>query len=225
MVYVYAITDDAPGPVALEGEGLGGQELRVVSSPGLAAVVSDHRGGLRSPSESDLWTHERVVERLMADHAVLPMRFGSLLETDAAVRELLRTRGVELTTGLRRVAGAIELGVRAAWRSAGEEPERAREDRGSGSDYLLGLLDQRQRARSLAERIDPPLARLARASRYQLLLTDHLPLSGAYLVDIERLDAFRVEVAELDEQISQAEIMCTGPWPPYSFAAAPPGDG
>lgn len=222
MVYVYAVTDEAPSPVARDGGGLAGQDLRVIGSPGLTAIVSDHQGGLGSPSEADLWTHERVVERLMADHAVLPMRFGSLLTDDAAVGALLRARRTELAAGLRRVAGAIELGVRAAWSSDGEEPDRAPKDRESGSDYLLGLLGERQRARSLAERIDPPLARLARASCYRLLLTANLPLSGAYLVDRERLDAFRVEVAELDEQIGQAEIMCTGPWPPYSFAATPP---
>ncbi len=222
MIYVYAVTEGVPSPAARDGVGLADQELRVVAAPGLAAVVSDHPGGLTSPSETELWAHERAVERLMADGAVLPMRFGSLLPDEDAVRALLNTRRAELTTGLARVAGAIELGVRAVWRSDGGEPEQAPEDRTSGSGYLQALVGQRRRARALAERIDTPLARLARDSRHRLLLTANLPLSGAYLVDRERLDAFRTEVVALDEQISQAEIMCTGPWPPYSFAAASP---
>ena len=220
MVYAYAVTtplSDSPA-----GTGLEGAPVRVVATGELAAVVSDRDDAPLRASEDSLWAHERVVEDLMSDRAVLPMRFGSLLPDEDAVRALLNTRRAELTTGLARVAGAIELGVRAVWRSDGGVPEQAPGDRTSGSGYLQGLVGQRRRARALAERIDTPLARLARDSRHRLLLTANLPLSGAYLVDRERLDAFRTEVVALDEQISQAEIMCTGPWPPYSFAAASP---
>lgn len=220
MVYVYAVTEGAAGLAAGNVVGLADGEVRIVSIPGLAAIVSDHPGGLDSPSEDDLWAHERVVERVMADRSVLPMRFGSLLADDEAVSALLTTRRAEFTSGLRRVAGAIELGVRVAWHPGGAAPG----DSTSGSAYLQSLVDQRRRARALAERIDAPLARLARDSRQRLLLTDNLPLSGAYLVDRERLDAFKTEVAALDEQIGQAEIMCTGPWPPYSFATDAAGD-
>lgn len=85
----------------------------------------------------------------------------------------------------------------------------------------MGRLNRRRRARDLAERIDQPLAALARESRHQLLRTPNLPLSGAYLVERERLAAFRARVAELDEEIDQAEVICTGPWPPYSFVKGP----
>ena len=150
-VYLYAVTEEiSPVPTDL-GQGLQGQTVRAVASSGLMAVVSDHRDGAVRPSEADLWAHERVVEGLMADRAVLPMRFGSLLADDAAARALLSDRAAELRAALRHVAGAIELGVRVAWSVDPAQPEPEPEPKAagdaSGSAYLMGQLSRRRRAR------------------------------------------------------------------------------
>ncbi|MDQ3850444.1 MAG: GvpL/GvpF family gas vesicle protein, partial [Actinomycetota bacterium] len=107
MVYVYAVT----GPLgeAPAGNGLDGAPLRIVTTDELAAVVSDGDDAPVRVSEGVLWAHERVVEDLMADRPVLPMRFGSALRDDDAVRAMLVTRGEELAAALRRVSGAVEL--------------------------------------------------------------------------------------------------------------------
>jgi hypothetical protein len=159
-----------------------------------------------------------VVEALMAERTVLPMRFGSRLPDDAAVRELLRSRRGELEGALRQVAGAIELGVRVAWYQADGQPGPPDQTEGSGSAYLMGRLDCRRRAGDLADRVDRSLADLARARRTRLLARPDLPFSGAYLVDRERQGAFRERVSALGAEIGEAEILCTGPWPPYGFA-------
>lgn len=217
MVYCYGVCE-ASGAVG--GDGLQDQPLRTVAAAGLTAVVSDVDGARPAASEEALWRHEQVVEGLMAGGAVLPMRFGSVLDDDRAVAALLRERAAEFRQALERVAGAIELGVRAAWESGASAPQPARAHSGAG--YLQGLLDHRSRASDLAERIDAPLSAMSRDSRRRLLVTPRLPLSGAYLVDHDRLEAFRQQVAVLDEEIDQAEIVCTGPWPPYSFVG--PGE-
>lgn len=217
MVYLYAISPPLDAPVA--GEGLQGQTLRRVTSGGLTAVVSDHERDLPAASEAQLWEHERVVEALMAERTVLPMRFGSVLPDDVAVRALLRRRRDELEGALGRVAGAIELGVRVAWNDAGAASDPPAHTTGSGTAYLMGRVDCRRRARDLADRVDRSLADLARARRTRLLARPDLPFSGAYLVDRERQDAFRERVSALGAEIAEAEIVCTGPWPPYGFAA------
>jgi hypothetical protein len=45
-------------------------------------------------------------------------------------------------------------------------------------------------------------------------------LTCAYLVDRARLDAFRERVESLGSDLVRGTVMCTGPWPPYSFAGA-----
>jgi len=42
-------------------------------------------------------------------------------------------------------------------------------------------------------------------------------LNGTYLVDRDRVEAFRATVASLQETTTGVELEITGPWPPYSF--------
>jgi hypothetical protein len=217
VVYLYAISGAVEAPVA--GEGLQARPLRSVAAAGLAAVVSDHDGDRPAATEAQLWAHERVVEELMADRTLLPMRFGSLLADDRAAQAFLRARRDELQRGLRHVAGAIELGVRVAWSDAGGQPDDPGFTAGSGAAYLMGMLDCRRRARDLADRVDASLAGLARARRSRVLARPNLPFSGAYLVDRECQEAFRERVRALGAEVEDAEIVCTGPWPPYGFTA------
>lgn len=219
MDYVYAVIGS--GCAAPVQSALGGAPLRVVSGE-LAAVVSDRSDAPLQVSEEALWAHELVVEGLMSNGPVLPMRFGSLACDDEAVEAMLCERREELSAALRRVSGAVELGVRAAWDPEAPAAQRAGEPAadGSGAAYLLSLSRSRQRARALAERLDRAVAGLCRTRVQRLLISPGLPVSAAYLVDRASVDAFGDRIATLGAQVEEAEIVCTGPWPPYSFTGA-----
>lgn len=219
MVYIYALseaTSDAPAVCGLDGTA-----LRVVSTEELTAVVSDRAAAPLHVCESALWAHERVVEALMLDRAVLPMRFGSVERDDGAVRRMLTARQQELIVALARVSGAVELGVRAALQpevTTGAEPAAAA--RGAGTAYLMRRSGSHRRARALAERLDCSLAELCRTRVQRLPASPSPSVSAAYLVDRGGVDAFRGQVATLDAEVEDAQIVCTGPWPPYSFTEA-----
>jgi hypothetical protein len=44
----------------------------------------------------------------------------------------------------------------------------------------------------------------------------------AYLVDRGRVREFVAMVEQLDDRLDDVELVCTGPWPPYSFAEGAP---
>jgi Gas vesicle synthesis protein GvpL/GvpF len=214
-VYLYAICGAQAEPPT--GTGLDGAPLRMLRSAGLAALVSDLRDSEPSPTEDALWEHESVIERLMSAHDLLPARFGTSLTGDAAVRDFLEGRSAELRRGLRRVTGALELGIRAGWPVAGTGDAEGRSAPRSGVAYLAARVDLQQRARALARRIDAALHPLCRESRIRVLGRPHMALSAAYLIDRRAVDRVRARVSELDEEMVDAELVCTGPWPPYSF--------
>jgi hypothetical protein len=217
--YLYAICAEQVS--APEGPGLDDAPLRVVSAAGLSAVVSDAPDMTGAPSESLLWAHERVVERLMSEHDVLPARFGSVLADDAAVAGMLEARHSEWLAALRRVAGARELAVRAAWEPEVTDDLAPTADRGDGAEYLMSRVAAQRRSRDLAERIDETLGAVSRESRVRGgAVSASMPVRAAYLVDRERVDEFRSCVEGLERELRGAEIVCTGPWPPYSFVAA-----
>jgi len=224
MLYLYAITDDPVGP--FERTGLRGSQLRTVGSDGLYAVVSDHEELRLEATEDDLWTQESVVEEVMERAVALPMRLGSVLADEMEALTLLRERREELAATLDRVRGAVELGVRAAIESLPDaEPESTPAGSGPGTAYMLARLDQARRGAEVAARIHEPLATLARESRHRL--GNGAPgggsrrpqLSASYLVDRGRVDRFRARVEELEDEVAEASIVCTGPWPPYSFTS------
>ncbi len=221
MVYAYAVTEPRSDPPPTGG--LAGASLRVLCTSELAAVVSTRSEAELEVTEEALWEHERVAEALLEGGAVLPMRFGSVLADDHAVEAMLTARRSELLAGLRWVRGAVELGVRAAWRhgaaedpeTVGDAPEEA--SRGPGTAYLRGLGQRRRRASELAERLDADLAGLFRAQVHRLLPSPSVPVKSAYLVEREAVEAFQARIGALDARLEWAGIVCSGPWPPYSF--------
>jgi hypothetical protein len=210
---VYAITD---GPLESRGSTVGVAErpVHAIGTDGLRALVSEHD---RAPAvtEAAVWAFDEVIEHEMATRAVLPARFGSMVADRRSVQALLDSRRAQLSVRLEHVRGAVELGVRAAW-TPGEDPP-ALDGPASGVAYMHERVAARARARGLATRLDAALRPLARAARHRLLSHDGTRVSAAYLVDRDRVPEFAGRAAELDDEL-EADVICTGPWPPYSFA-------
>ena len=194
MIWVYAVADrpELPLPPPLEG----------VVAGDLVGVVA-HRDAPPEPTPDALWEHERVVEGLMEDRAVLPMRFGTTQPDTETLRGALTERRDELTAALDHVRGRVELAVRAV----GDAPAAPAD---TGREWLLGRLESSRHADAVHE----PLTALAVASRRFAPRRGEL-LRAAYLVDRDALARFGAAVEGMDD------VLCTGPWPPYSFVEAP----
>jgi hypothetical protein len=218
-VYLYAIAGaEAEVPA---GGGLHGASVRAVRTPALSAVVSNAEGAESLTAESDLWDHELVVEQLMDDNDVLPVRFGTVLGDESEVERLLVDREDELKGALERVAGCVEVSVRAAILAPSNEHDTERP--GSGTEYMQEALRRRLVAEHLSESIDRSLGPLARESRITPSADAGRTVTGAWLIDRGRLAEFRDRAAQLNADTEYAELVCTGPWPPYSFVGA--GEG
>jgi hypothetical protein len=222
--YLYAITEGVgPAPGA---SGLRGAPLAGIEEGGLVMVTSPHVDLPSEADEEDLWSHESVVESLFdaGEGAILPMRFGTTLPDEAAVRAALRDRAPEWRAALDRVRGAIELGVRAqidVESSPARPPAEPRgEASGPGTAYLLDRLGQGRAAAEVARSIHAPLSELARESAHVIRNHPRTMLKGAYLVEEGAVQGFEREIKRLEASLPDAAITCTGPWPPYSFSGA-----
>jgi len=218
MFCLYAITDWKP---RLDTPGHGEAPLQAIRASGIAAVASEHEDLSLVADEDALWAHERVVEALMDQGAVLPIRFGTLLESEDEVRLLLANRAAEFRRALDRIRGAVEVGVRVALR--GDEDARAMPDAsasGPGTAYLLGQLERTQHRGSVAAHVVDALTPLAREHVSRAGASTGSSLRSAYLVERDRLDDFVSRASELEDELTGVRVACTGPWPAYSFANA-----
>ena len=190
MIYVYAIGDP-------------GADADAICHAGLAAFV--RRGVERppAPDEASLREHDSAVGALMDTGAVLPMRFGTVVDTEEDVRELLARRGEELRGQLAHVRGRVEMGVRAAWEGGPIEAS-------SGGEFMRAKSERRAKARRAAAELHEPLRELAVDSVLRLNPREDTLFDAAYLVEKDEADDFAGHVS--------GRATVTGPWPPYSFS-------
>ena len=112
--YVFGIVD---ADTAVDG-------VELVRNGSLAAVVAEvdlaefGEEALRERLNDRAWLeetalrHADVLQRVAADHAVVPLRFGTIYDARDDVAGLLEARGDEFRAALARVRGRVELGVK-----------------------------------------------------------------------------------------------------------------
>jgi hypothetical protein len=212
VIWVYAVCERT-GLRLPPVRGLAQASLEGIAEGQLLAVASRHERVPEEPALDALWVHERVMEALMADRAVLPMRFGARLPDVGAVKAALAARQEPLLAALDRVRGRVELAVRAIQPAADAPAPLAPVCRGAGREYLRARLRRRLSGASLHE----PLAAVAVAARrWPELAPDEL-LRASYLVEQPTVARFRGAVERLQREHPEAALLCTGPWPAYSF--------
>jgi hypothetical protein len=176
--------------------------------------------GAPAVTARNLRAHDAAVRRLARRvDALLPARFGSVVEGEAALREALRPRGAELSEALRLVAGCEQMtlrvfgGGRAPSPPAAVEPPRGL---GPGARYLAARL----RARRVPE-IEPlrrALGALVRAERAERHATRPLIASVYHLVPRGRARAYRAALLRTRRDLGSVTVRASGPWAPYAFA-------
>ena len=217
MLYLYGLIARRPLP---DRRGLEGAPLRRFDATWISAVTSG-LDEMPAASEENLWTHESVLEALLQDGPVLPLRFGVAYASERELVRELDDRGSALGAALERVRGKVEVGVRVLDTGSHERSLPAETGPGPGTRYLLARL---QRSRDAAERSQPirdALAPLASAVRTRLLPQPDTLLSAAYLVDAGKVAAFEQAATGIESSCDSVAVLCTGPWPPYHFVDLP----
>jgi hypothetical protein len=171
--------------------------------PGLEARPFGSLEVVTGAEQTDPLQHGLVVERLLdqAD-AVLPVRFGERFGTEDDLAAAIAPRLEALERQLDHVAGCVEVGVRIV-------PRREVAHTDDGAAYMRARL----REQLSTDELHRALAAEARDS----VQTNR---DVGYLVERADVGAFSLTVERLLESHPALDVLCTGPWAPYSFAAA-----
>jgi hypothetical protein len=215
VIYVYGFLA-APAELP-QLSGLAGAPVEPLELAGMTLALSRLEGGAPEATEESVLCHARVVEELTrtAD-AVLPARFGLVFSDEAGLRRAVDEHAGELRRGLERVRGCVELGLRVLAPEPVEEPVAA-----GGGEYLRARLRETTERDRLACEVDDALVGLARHHVLRSPPSGEVLLTAAYLVPEGSVEQFRRALRKLEWSHPQLDLICTGPWPPYSFAANP----
>jgi hypothetical protein len=234
--YVYGIVEaGAPEPT---GSGIRDAPLRLIGDESVAVLVSSLEGEELRLGREEAMTHARVLEDALSRGTVLPMRFGVVVADVDEVRErILGGHGGELVEQLERLAGKVELAVRALYEEdrlmreiVQTHPEIARRRealRGQPEDATyyerIGLgemvAEAVERAReSDANTILEVLSPLALAVEIGQPGHERVVLNASFLVERESVQRFDDALEELARsQAERIRFKLTGPLPPHSF--------
>jgi len=224
--------------IAIGGEG---GVVHTVPHNGLAAVVSNSLVTQYESTRQNMVTHEKVLETVMKEFTLLPVRFGTVTDSTSPmqdIQKLLSSRFNEFQKLLGDMGGKVELGLKAFWRDektifeevvtentdirrlrnslAGKSPEATHFDRIRLGEMVKEALN-RKRARE-ATRILQPLRRVAHSVRENEALGDRMVVNAAFLVNKSKEPEFDQVVSKLDEQLSERLVLkYIGLAPPYNF--------
>jgi Gas vesicle synthesis protein GvpL/GvpF len=198
MIWLYAVCEQPERPLP-RVRGLEDRPLEGIACGELVAVATRHEAVPEVAAVDALWTHERVIEAVQAERAVVPVRFGTREPGSGSVRAALAASRRPLHEALERVRGRVELAVRALAPECGS----------GGRAYL--------RRRRHAAELHQALAAYAVEARRRPEQGGEL-LRASYLVEPAGLEPFRVAVERLQREHPRLSLVCTGPWPAYSFA-------
>ena len=101
------------GPI---GIGDHGDEVSTIFCRDLGAVISNVPMTKYVVDKESMIAHEKVIEEVMKDYAVLPVRFQTVAASADEIRSLLGKRYAEFMGLLRHVDNKVELGLKVLWR-------------------------------------------------------------------------------------------------------------
>jgi hypothetical protein len=207
MLLVYAIVpaDSVPAD-AIDG--------CAIAPAGPIDAVYEERPEEHRASTEELLRYAKIVRSIGRLSPLLPVRYGTVLPSLEELERLLNERGSSWSELLDEIGGCEEMIVHIAGDSI---PEPAAAGSVSGTRYLMSRV---QRRRHIDGLVDDLTLALGDSVRRSSVLSAADDLRVAFLVEPGAASAFREAIDRWADSLPGREIQVTGPWPPFSFAAA-----
>lgn len=233
-VFVYGVTASTALPIP-PMDGVDSAPVTALPHAGLAALISPiSRTELRA---ADVRAHWRVLESTFEHATVLPVRFGTVMQSRDEVRDQLLDPNQEHLTGvLQDMDGLIQLNVKGRY-----DEESLLRGILRGTRGLARLRERAERSGTLADQVDlgrqveqeierqraqdtgtvrEALDSIAASARNEPVRHPDA-FNIAFLVARDAMDAFGARVARVREALGdRIDIRYVGPVPPFSFANA-----
>jgi hypothetical protein len=243
-VYIYGIIKTS-GAQELGEIGISNKDVPdvvIIRFKDIAAVVSHgplmtYDSLAKEKVVKDLVIHQFVLEKVMTRFTVVPIKFGTMVETEDEVSAFLENGYVLLSNELDKTEGKIELDIVAWWelpkilaaishdnseiqekqQQLAQQGENASvEDKVMLGQYIEQVL-QAEKAKH-HQLILQTLKQGAEDVRLHDLATDEMILNAAFLLAKKNEESFHTSVQSLDQKLGgKVNFRVVGPLPAYSF--------
>lgn len=217
----------------------GGDKVYTIPYRELGAVVSDSlppafTSITKEEVVSYLFAHQSVIERVMKEHTIIPLKFGTTAAGAEEVEKILEKGYLKFKDALETMEDKVELDVVATWnkdsvfQDVSQEEEIIKFRQGLGPQpstqdkVKLGRMVEaslNKKREKLAPQIIAALSECAQDFCLHDTLDASMIANTAFLASKEKLDAFDQKLDELDGKYEgKLNFRRVGPLPPYSFS-------
>jgi len=235
--YAYCLTElqsltngtRARRPFLLEGiQGVNGAPVLSYPSGEFAVVVSEYDRTLNGEKleEKTVLEHARVVSVCFRSGTVLPFRFGTIFETDDALRQAVRANRRAFGVSVNKLRGKAEMHLKVLIRD-GSLRDLAADmplPQTVGGEYLTRLREkaskERERqtkARALSVQVHKLFNPLEEEISCKRVDSDGMLIDIAHLIDSKSVEKYQNRYSSAAKQLKNCELLISGPWPPYHF--------
>jgi hypothetical protein len=239
---IYAILDSQNSDIASEGllteeTGVAGAVLYPVSFKNISAIVSNCGPGKQTWVKKSVLEFAGVIEKLSEHTNLLPVRYGTMLQSDEVIRQLLQSHYDAFKSNLKKVANKAEFGLKVLWdyeklKNEIKEKSGAVEIKSGDyfkqntvhTNYLLGKMKRHklddavlQYVEKFIEEINHSFIPLNPETKFKKLVSDSIMLDAVFLIEKSKHNDFKAIIEIIGQQHADFQFLLTGPWPPYSF--------
>jgi hypothetical protein len=233
--YAYCLTEHqtlpngvrARRPFVLEGvQGVNGAPVMSYPSGEFAVIVSEYDRTTSKLDEKSVLEHARVVSQSFRTATVLPFRFGTIFDTEDAIRQAVRANRRTFCESVARLRGKAEMRIKLVVRdgSLREAMEEIILPDTVGREYLAKLREKASRdrerqtkARALSVQVHKLFNPIEEEISCKKVDADGMLLDIAHLIDNKSVEKYQNRYNTAAKQLKNCELVVTGPWPPYHF--------
>jgi gas vesicle protein GvpL/GvpF len=233
--YAYCLTEQealtngtrARRPFLLEGiQGVNAAPVLSYPSGEFAVVVSEYDRATQKIEDKAVLEHAHVVSVCFRTGTVLPFRFGTIFDTDEALRQAVRANRRAFGQSVERLRGKSEMHLKLLVRDGSLRDALAELPLPDsvGGEYLLRLREkaskdrERQtKARALSVQVHKMFNPLEEEISCKRVNTNGMLIDIAHLIDSKSVEKYQNRYSSAAKQLKNCELSVSGPWPPYHF--------
>jgi hypothetical protein len=233
--YAYCLTEQqtltngsrARRPFLMEGiQGVNAAPVLSYPSGEFAVVVSEYDRATEKLEDKAVLEHARVVSVCFRTGTVLPFRFGTLFDSDEALRQAVRANRRAFGLSVARLRGKAEMHLKLMVRDGSLREALADVPLPDtvGGEYLIKLREkaskdrERQtKARALSVQVHKMFNPLEEEISCKRVNTNGMLIDIAHLIDSKSVEKYQNRYSSAAKQLKNCELSVSGPWPPYHF--------
>ena len=210
-------------PFAIERlTGINGAPIFGYPSGEFVVLVSEHAAGAPLTQQSIL-DHARVVSDCFKERTVLPFKFGTIFDSDEALRQAVRGNKRSFMESVSRLKGKSEMHIKMIVPEALVQQIVSDAAPRPGNEYLTQLREKASRDRerqSKARALSVQVHKLFNPLEEEITckkVESGVLLDIAHLIESKAVEKYQTRYNLAMRQFKDVQISLSGPWPPYHF--------